>query len=68
MFSISTNSARIDNNVVNVPVPAIKGKAMGTTLAVEEESSLKNRIPNFKSYKKNDERAGYGKIVYRNAN
>ena len=39
-------SARIDNKVVKVPVPAIKGKAKGTTEAVFGRSSFEILIPN----------------------
>ncbi len=38
-------SARSESKVVNVPVPAINGKASGITDAVEGTSSLYKRIP-----------------------
>ena len=45
MFSTSLYSARMESSVVSVPVPAIRGNAMGTMLADAEESPLKNCMP-----------------------
>lgn len=38
-------SARMDNNVLSVPVPAINGNANGTTDAVDDISSFAIFIP-----------------------
>lgn len=40
MMLITWYSARKDNSEVNVPAPAINGKAIGTIEAVAEDSSL----------------------------